>query len=115
MVTWLKTKGKGDNKHILSKHAQLHVRLSVSPLSRDEVDVVSQRGVIFGEFLRRSVISRILWFRRIRVHKGPETQEHAEEEGSDDGPGFQHDSHLENKTRVLFIYIKKCADFKTSE
>lgn len=67
---------------------------------------MSQRGVIFGEFLRRSVISRILWFRRIRVHKGPETQEHAEEESSDDGPGFQHDSHLENKTRV-FIYLHK--------
>lgn len=79
--------------------------MSFSPLSRDEVDVVSQRGVIFGEFLRRSVISRILWFRRIRVHKGPETQEHAEEESSDDGPGFQHDSHLENKTHVLFICI----------
>lgn len=79
--------------------------MTFSPLSRDEVDVVSQRGVIFGEFLRRSVISGVLWFGRIGVHKGPETQEHAEEDSSDDGPGFQHDGHLKNKNRVFFPSI----------
>jgi len=76
-------------------------RVSFLPLSRDEVDVVSQRGVIFGEFLRSSVVSRILWFRRIGVHERPETQEHAEEKSSDDGPGLQNDSHLKNTTRFL--------------
>ncbi len=107
MVTWSTSEGWGD-ENILSKHAYLQV--SFSPLSRDEVDVVSQRGVIFGEFLRRSVISGILWFRRIGVHKCPETQEHAEEESSDDGPGFQHDSHLKNKARFLIPWTNEHVD-----
>lgn len=49
----------------------------VSPLPGDEVDVMSESGVVFGQLLRRRVLSGVLRFGRIGVHHGAEIQEDA--------------------------------------
>lgn len=67
---------------------------SRSPLPGDQVDVMSESRVVFGELLGRRVLSGVLRFGRIGVHHGDEIQEDAQEQGEDDGPGLQHDTHL---------------------
>lgn len=59
---------------------------SVSPLPSDEVDVMSESSVVFGELLRCSVLAGVLWFGRIGVHHGAEIQQDAQEHGEDHDP-----------------------------
>lgn len=70
------------------------------PLPGDEVDVMSESRVVFGELLGRRVLSGILRFGRIGVHHGAEIQENAQEQGEDDGPRLQYDTHLLKKKKL---------------
>lgn len=64
------------------------------PLPGDEVDVVSESRVVFGELFGRRVLSGVLRFGWIGVHHGAEIQEDTQEQGEDGGPRLQYQAHL---------------------
>lgn len=58
---------------------------------------MSESRVVFGHFLGRRVLPGVLRFGWVGFHEGAETHQHAEDEGHEDAPGFQNNSHLQGQ------------------
>lgn len=67
------------------------------PLPGDQVDVVSQSGVVLGQLFGRSVFTRVLWFGRIGICQCSQAHQHAQEHGHQHAPRLQHHGHLQKE------------------
>lgn len=64
------------------------------PLPGDEIDVVSQRWVVSGQVLRRSVVARVVRLGGVRLGQGAQAHEQGQGEGQSGQPQSLATQHL---------------------
>lgn len=71
-----------------------------SPLPGDQVDVVSQGGVVFGQLFGGSVLTGVFGFGGVGVGQRSQADQHAQHHGHQHRPRLQHHGHLRGAQHV---------------